>query len=421
MIDKTPAWKAIAAKKRAAQLASIPQQWHLPDEILQAPPTNTFEFLERTKLLSDREKFLTNQEVSSLLQLIASKKATAVEVVTAFFKRVSFAQQLIKCCTEMFFNEAVAQAQALDEYLEKKGEVNGPLHGLPVCLKDQYSIKGQDTTIGWVGFIGKPATRDSELVQCLRSQGAVLYVKSNIPQSLMMSDSYNHVFKQSVNGLNRALISGGSSGGEAAITCVRASPVGIGTDIGGSIRIPAALQGMYGLCPTVGRVCLETSRARRQILSSVAGPISWSLSSVEAFLKGYLASQPWNLDPGIIPIPWRAELCAPPSRPLRIGFYFDDGFMRVQPPAERAIKEVVAKLAAAGHEVFEWETSSHAKGHDMWSKGMLSDGGDRFQELCDLVGEPLIQGMIVGTPAGRLTHKEACDVCLNSILFILIN
>ncbi len=74
-----------------------------------------------------------------------------------------------------------------------------------------------------------------------------------------MSDSYNHVFKQSVNSLNKSLISGGSSGGEAALVAAHGSVFGIGTDIGGSIRIPAALQGLYGLCPTIGRVPNDSS------------------------------------------------------------------------------------------------------------------------------------------------------------------
>jgi amidase len=74
-----------------------------------------------------------------------------------------------------------------------------------------------------------------------------------------MSDSYNHVFKQSVNSLNKALISGGSSGGEGALVGARASILGIGTDIGGSVRIPAVLQGLYGMCPTVGRVPNDNS------------------------------------------------------------------------------------------------------------------------------------------------------------------
>jgi amidase len=91
------------------------------------------------------------------------------------------------------------------------------------------------------------------VARTLRRLGAVLYVKTNLPQSMMMSDSYNHVFGQCVNPFNRGLISGGSSGGEGSLVAARGSILGIGTDLGGSIRIPASLCGLYGLSPSPGR------------------------------------------------------------------------------------------------------------------------------------------------------------------------
>jgi amidase len=98
------------------------------------------------------------------------------------------------------------------------------------------------------------------VARTLRRLGAVLYVKTNLPQSMMMSDSYNHVFGQCVNPLNRNLISGGSSGGESSLLAARGSALGIGTDLGGSIRIPASLCGLYGLSPTPGRHPYERGR-----------------------------------------------------------------------------------------------------------------------------------------------------------------
>ena len=165
-----------------------------------------------------------------------------------------------------------------------------------------------------------------------------------------MSDSYNHVFKQSLNSLNRALISGGSSGGEGALVGCHGSPVGVGTDIGGSIRIPANLQGLYGLNPTVGRFPWHPSVVRDNIVNGVAGPLASSLDTLELFMRGLLAAEPWNLEPTSDPSPWRDELAAKPRRKLRIGYYIDDGMVRVQPPAARAVMEIVEKLKAAGHE-----------------------------------------------------------------------
>lgn len=86
----------------------------------------------------------------------------------------------------MFFDEALRTAQHLDEYLKQNGKTVGPLHGLPVSVKDGFDVVGHDSTLGWVGEIGKRAKSDAVLVDVLRSQGAVLYVKTNIPQSLMV-------------------------------------------------------------------------------------------------------------------------------------------------------------------------------------------------------------------------------------------
>src|SRR2546423_3712889 len=119
----------------------------------------------------------------------------------------------------------------------------------------------------------------------------------------MMSDTYNHVFGQSVNALNRNLISGGSSGGEGALVGARGSFLGIGTDIGGSIRIPAVLQGLYGLNPSIGRVAYrESARTQKYVVPPVAGPIASSLSSIELSMDSYLSSNPWDSDPNLLPI-----------------------------------------------------------------------------------------------------------------------
>jgi amidase len=248
-MDATPAWKTKAAAKRASQYASIPAEWRLSEGF----PTskNTYEYLKTSGVLTAEELEITETiDANLLLRKIASGAWSAVDVTKAFCKRAAIAQQLIRCCTEMFFEEAIATAKRLDKHLRSTGKTLGPLHGLPLSLKDGFDVVGQDSTLGWVSEIGQSKTEDAALVKVLRAQGAVFYVKTNIPQSLMvsirqcsrcsawlmcrqMSDSYNHIFKQSVNAFNNKLISGGSSGGEGALVGARGSIIGIGTDIGG--------------------------------------------------------------------------------------------------------------------------------------------------------------------------------------------
>ena len=302
------AWREKARQKRQQQAASIPAAWRLqtvPTDFKDCRPV-----IESCGILSAAELGITNTAdgPTILHNLVVSRTWTSEAVATAFCKRAAVAQQLIGCCTEMFFEQAIHDAKRLDAHLASTGAPVGPLHGLPISVKDSFNVQGHDSTIGWVGLVGQPAAEDDVAVQQLKALGAVIYCKTNIPQSLMSSDSYNHVFGQSVNALNKTLISGGSSGGEGALVGGRGSFLGIGTDIGGSIRIPAVLQGLYGLSPTVGRVAnRESARTQKYGVPPVAGPIASTLSGIELFMEAYLSSKPWESDPKLLPIPWRKE------------------------------------------------------------------------------------------------------------------
>ncbi|KAL2870054.1 amidase signature domain-containing protein [Aspergillus lucknowensis] len=392
----TPHWRPIVIQKRASQLQSIPAPWHLPQFVIASDAT-TLDTIRTCGILSAKELQWTEiDDVTALVRLLASREVSSVQLTTAFCKRAAVAQQMTGCLTEIFFDRALERARVLDEELGSTGRVRGPLHGLPVSVKDRFDVEGFDTTVGWVGLANKPAAKSDSVVQLLESMGAVLYAKTNVPQSLMMSDSYNHVFGQSVNAFNRKLISGGSSGGEGALVGAGGSVLGIGTDIGGSIRVPSTLQGLYSICPTTGRVPWNCSFMHQHYLvPPVAGPMARSLSTIEYFMQSLLDSNPWNLDPGCIPIPWRKELAAPPARKLKLGIVYDDGVVRPQPPIMRALRETARRLKDAGHE-----------GTNLWTKSVLADGGHHCRQLCAIVDEPLIQGMVVGTPADELSVQE---------------
>ena len=142
-----PSWKPKAAKKREAQLALIPKEWRLPESL--PKPKNTYEYLRTSGVLTKDELEITETtDATMLLRKMASGSLSAVQVTSAFSKRAAIAQQLIRCCTELFFEEALTTANHLDDYFRKHKKVIGPLHGLPVSLKDGFNIVGQDTTLG---------------------------------------------------------------------------------------------------------------------------------------------------------------------------------------------------------------------------------------------------------------------------------
>ncbi|KAJ5884938.1 hypothetical protein N7495_009448 [Penicillium taxi] len=394
-----------AAEKRAQQYALIPPEWRLSPIPSIDTERDALSYLRR--ILSPSDLALTEEtDINILLDKLSSGELTSLELTQAFAKRTALAHQLTTCCTEIFFEEAFAVAKEMDEHLAKTGKTVGPLHGLPVSIKDLFSVKGVDTSIGWVGLTNSPVPTDKSVARTLRRLGAVLYVKTNLPQSMMMSDSYNHVFGQCVHPLNRHLISGGSSGGEGSLVAARGSALGIGTDLGGSIRIPASLCGIYGLSPSPGRHPYERGSPGQDIVRSVAGPMSVSLASIEKYMEALPSASPWELDQHCAPLPWRSNLASLPDRPLRIGFLIDDGVVKVQPPIARAVKEVVAALRAAGHKVFEWDSSSHKNAYEIWEKAILSDGGEGVRKKTELTGEPLIEGMLVGSKKDILTTSQ---------------
>ena len=111
-------------------------------------------------------------------------------MTTAYYKRAIVAQQVVNCLTEIFVEQALARAAKLDAHLKETGKVVGPLHGLPISLKDQLCIKGLETTMGYVTWIGKYSEHDAVLVEILYELGAVPFVRTNVPQTLIVSVNF---------------------------------------------------------------------------------------------------------------------------------------------------------------------------------------------------------------------------------------
>lgn len=237
----------------------------------------------------------------------------------------------------------------------KTGKLQGPLHGLPVSIKDSFNVVGQQSTVGYAKFLANPvAETNSPLVDMLLDAGAVLYVKTNIPQTMMTGDSENNIFGRTLNPNNTLLTAGGSSGGEGALISFRGSILGVGTDIAGSIRIPALCCGVYGFKPTADRVpfAKQVSGAMEGLpgLIPSAGPLAQNLADVELFLSTILSAPTENYDSTAIPASWRQVQL--PKR-LRIGVLQEEPSFPLQPPVRRAIRNAVTALSAAGHEIVQ--------------------------------------------------------------------
>lgn len=150
-----PHWKPAVLEKRAAQHALIPFEWRLPDSVLSNPPLSSIDTIRTSGILSSDELAWTETpDIQDLVSLVASRRVTSLQLTTAFCKRAAIAQQLINCLTEICFDKALKRAQELDEHLARTGETVGPLHGIPVSIKDRFDIEGLDTTVGMIlGFL----------------------------------------------------------------------------------------------------------------------------------------------------------------------------------------------------------------------------------------------------------------------------
>lgn len=146
---QAPHWKPAVLTKRNTQINSIPTSWQLPESVLKSLPASSITVIRSSGILSaDELSWTETTDIRDLVSLITSRRVSSEQLTTAFCKRAAIAQQVTKCLTEIFFERALVNARALDEYLERTGKVIGPLHGIPVSVKDRFDIKGVDTTVG---------------------------------------------------------------------------------------------------------------------------------------------------------------------------------------------------------------------------------------------------------------------------------
>ena len=326
----------------------------------------------------------------------------------------------VNCLSETLFDSALKTAKALDEHLKQSGKPKGPLHGLPVSIKDNFNVIGTDSTVGFASLVGQPATYNSTLVDILLGAGAVLYVKTNVPTAMMMAESVNHVFGRTVNPRQRALTPGGSSGGESALLAFGGSPLGVGTDIGGSLRIPAACAGVFTLRPSFGRfptLRCRSGLAGQEAVQSVNGPMARSLRDCILFAQTVVGAQPWTLDPRFLPIPWRA---VERKEKLKLGVMWSDGIVAPTPPVKRALEEATKKLKAAGHEIVEWKPEGHLELYKVLGRMFTADGGKSVKKLLEPVNEPFHPEMQHYETAEELgsydmwqLHLQRTELCKN--------
>lgn len=426
-------YSSVAARKQSQLQSRIPAEWRIQGALGLEPLDTKYDRVTvmdvpRTcGLLSAQELDITeNYDVPGLLAKI--REVSCEVVVRAFckvcytseniqnikligdgMKRAAIAHQVTRCLTEPLFEEALAQARALDAHA-KAGGVKGPLHGLPVSLKDTFNVPGVDSSIGLalLAFQPKEPSQTAALATLLTSLGAVIVAKTNVPQTLGALDSCNNLFGRTLNPLNWQLSAGGSSGGEGVLVAMRGCMVGFGTDIGGSIRVPAMCQGVYGLKPSTGRVPFGGQEMAfldgkgRIALQTVAGPLARSVGDLDAVMREIVPRA--ELFEDGLPGSWPGS--SGPSPKMTIGILRKDGLVEPLPPIAKILDEVSHKLRATEVNVVEIPVPPVLKKcQALAGKLMGVDDNAPAMDLLERAGEPLIPWL-----AGRMKRTKALTV-----------
>lgn len=219
-------------------------------------------------------------------------KWTPLQVLRSYGKRALEAHKATNCLTEIMIDTAEEQAQ---QSINK----TGPLAGMPVSVKDTVAVQGYDACIGYSAWSGKPIQKDSALVRLLRDAGAIPFVKTNIPITLLSFESASDIFGRAKNPYNKNYSPGGSSGGEAALLALGGSRIGIGTDVAGSVRVPAHYSGVYTIRASAFRFLKTgnmTSMPGQEGVPAVNSPMAKTLEDLETFWKAIFSMKPWTYD-----------------------------------------------------------------------------------------------------------------------------
>jgi aspartyl-tRNA(Asn)/glutamyl-tRNA(Gln) amidotransferase subunit A len=326
---------------------------------------------------SSTDNAICRMDAVTLAKRIKSKELSATEVTEAVLRRMDVLEPHLHAFCTPTPDVARAAAKAVDAQIAK-GEPTGPLAGVPIGIKDLVATKGIKTVMGSKLYENFIPDEDDIVVERLKAAGAVIIGKTNVPEFGYSGVGHNPVFETTRNPWNLAMTSGGSSAGSGASVATGVAPFAIGSDGGGSVRIPSAHCGLYGVKASMGRVALypgcrderypgvsswetlehigpmsRTVADSALMLSVIAGPDPRDRYSIPAADFDYLdAAQPSDI------------------KGLRIAYSEDWGYAAVDPEVRRVVSEAVA--------VFEKELGCHIeRAHPGWR----SDAGATFWTL----------------------------------------
>jgi len=328
---------------------------------------------------------LTTVSATRLASLIRGKNISVREVIDAHLRRIEEINPKLNAV--VLVNAAGAQAEAgrLDKMLAQ-GQLKGPLHGVPFTVKDAFETEGQIATGGTLGRKNYVARRTATAVARLQEAGGILLGKTNCAEMSLGYETDNLVFGRTNNPYDLGRTPGGSTGGESAIVAAGGSPLGLGCDGGGSIRLPAHYCGIAGLKPSIGRVPRTGQWPPEDGVSDSlkqVGPMARYVEDLVLTLP-LLAGPDWH-DPWIVPMtlgdPRVVDL-----KKLRVVFHTDNGLAVPSLETAEAVKAACRALAAAGAEIEEKNLPGIEQAEEIMLGIWSADGGRTVERRLEAIG-----------------------------------
>jgi len=306
--------------------------------------------------------------VAQIADLVRTRSVSPVEVVEAHLAQIERLNSKLNAYVQVDTEGALQAARSAAQDIASGKEI-GPLHGVPVSIKSSIEVAGLRCEAGTKLRVGHVAQTDAPLVQRLRAAGAIVLGTTNTPEFLMAWETDNLLYGRTNNPWDLSRTSGGSSGGEAAAIASGCSAGGVGSDGGGSVRVPAHFCGICGLKPTPGRIP-ATGHYPQSVgpfaLLGVVGPLARSIGDLKLLFE--VLQGPDIGDPSASPVPvhwpeWAVKTTA--AKP-RIGYFEDDGRTPVTPETRAAVRRAADLLQKAGFEVEPFCPDGLDKARELW-------------------------------------------------------
>jgi fatty acid amide hydrolase 2 len=362
------------------------------------------------------EDDLLRRSATELAGMVKDRVISSVELVDASIRRIERVNPAINAVVATRFDAARREASAADDAV-RRGDVLPPFHGVPCTIKDFLAMEGMPQTAGLVARKNVIATSDAVLVARLRKAGAIVVGTTNVPEGGLYLETVNKLFGRTNNPWDLKRTPGGSSGGEGAIVAAGAVPFGIGSDIGGSVRIPAAFcgtighKGTGGLLPNTGQFPPPPQKASAFLCS---GPLARHVADVMPLLRALAG--PDDGDPGSRHYPLR-DPADVDLKGLVVYAVEHSGRMRVSDDMKRGVRSAARALADRGASVREAKLPALGRGLEIWGAMLHELAGDERYEriLADSTGRDEIDPRLelARLLIGRSPHTfPALAICL---------